>query len=199
MLVIRGARSEIAKAFTAIVRDAWPRESIVNALRDAPIPIHGDRYLFCNGLLHPKRFVEQTPLERAESWSANFASIARDCQILIQQNENARICVIGTESVFHPCFDDGYAGAKAALHRFVEHTRLLSPRQQLVGVSPTIIEDSAMTRARTDQENVRRRAAEHPKGRWLTAAEVARTAYFLLYVDAGYTTGTMVRMHGGQP
>ena len=31
----------------------------------------------------------------------------------------------------------------------------------------------------------------------LTAMEVAKMVYFLLYVDRGYTTGTIVRMHGG--
>jgi NAD(P)-dependent dehydrogenase (short-subunit alcohol dehydrogenase family) len=53
-----------------------------------------------------------------------------------------------------------------------------------------------MTLDRKDVENLERRREGHPKKRFLTAAEVAKLIHFLLYIDEGYTTGTVIRMNG---
>jgi hypothetical protein len=54
-----------------------------------------------------------------------------------------------------------------------------------------------MTLRRDDTENLERRREEHPKKRFLTSLEVAKMVHHLLYVDEGYTTGTVIRMNGG--
>ena len=55
-----------------------------------------------------------------------------------------------------------------------------------------------MTLRRTDRDRLERRAAKHPKRRFLDAADVARLVHFLLYVDRGYVSGCVIRMHGGE-
>ncbi len=54
-----------------------------------------------------------------------------------------------------------------------------------------------MSTRRKDVDNLERRRTEHPKERFVSSAEVAAMVHHVLYVDAGYTTGTVIRMHGG--
>ena len=74
---------------------------------------------------------------------------------------------------------------------------LFGPQQQLVAVAPSIIEDSGMTKVRTDHENLAARCQANPKGRFLKAIEVARLVRFLLYDDKGYINNTVIEMNGG--
>ena len=104
--------------------------------------------------------------------------------------------MIGSESGFAWGFDGAYAGAKAALHCYVEN-KPLRPKQQLVCIAPGIIEDAGMTERRMDKENLEKRRKDHPKHRFLTSDEVAKLAHFLLYVDQGYISNVVIRMNGG--
>lgn len=155
-----------------------------------------DRFFLCAGLLRPKTLTGQTAAEVDETLFVNLIRPMRICDGILQRNPNARIVVMGSQSGITWSYDGAYAAAKAALHRYVE-TKKLGPHQQLVCVAPSIIEDTAMTRARTDVENLKKRMDSHPKRRFLKAIEVARMVHFLLYVDQGYTTGTVIRMDGG--
>lgn len=195
MIVITGWHSEIATAFRAMLP---AREAPVWGMATKPgFPLDADRYLFCQGLLRPKRLEDQTPDERDESWEVNFASIARVCDGIIEGNHRARICVIGSESGYRDSFDGTYACAKARLHRYVEAKALRYPGQQLVALSPSIVGDAGMTTRRKDTDNLNRRLAAHPKGRFLRAREVAAMAHLLLYGEGmDYVTGTVIRMHG---
>ena len=194
MIVVRGSGSAIAEELFQILPAG---ESITAVPRGAPIPLDGDRYLFCAGVLHGAKLVDASPSQLLESFEVNFASVARDCDRIIAENGGARICVIGSESGISGSYDDAYAGAKAALHRYVETKRLRTGAQQLVCIAPTIIGNAGMTIRRNDQADLERRAGEHPKGRWVAAIEVARLVHFLLYVDEGYLSGIVIRMHGG--
>jgi NAD(P)-dependent dehydrogenase (short-subunit alcohol dehydrogenase family) len=193
MLAIRGFSSSMAQAFLDFVP---PWETVVPVERGAG-NCTASRHLFCQGLLVPKPLGMQTKDDITESFEANCASTVRQCNIILATNPKARICVIGSESGFQWSFDDVYAASKAALHRYVETKRLRSGDQQLVCVAPSIIEDSNMTSHRADTDNLERRRVEHPKGRFLRMSEVCRMIHFLLYVDEGYTTNTVIRMNGG--
>lgn len=192
MIVITGWRSRVAVEFLALLpsEETATRGDCVND----KLPV-ADRYLFCQGVLRPKQFHEQSAEEIEESYVVNYRSIRNACDEILVSNPAARVCVIGSESGYRGSYDGTYAAAKADLHRYVE-TRELGPGQQLVAVSPWIIGDAGMTKVRKDGANLERRREEHPKGRFLTAAEVALMAFHLLYVDRGYTTGTVIRMHG---
>lgn len=196
MIIITGWRSQIAVEFRALL----PKEELPvwGVADDVPFPLTAERYLFCQGLLRPKPADEQTDDEIREGLRVNYGSIARACNRILSANDRARICIIGSESGYRGSFDGVYAAAKKAMHSFIEKTQCRTEFQQIVGISPGIVENGGMTLRRTDTENLDQRRAGHPKRRFLTAREVAVMAHFLLYGETDYVSGTIVRMHGGQ-
>jgi NAD(P)-dependent dehydrogenase (short-subunit alcohol dehydrogenase family) len=192
MIAIRGAGSKIACELLPLISDA------VEAIpRDRDMPVSADRHLFCAGLLRAKSPDQMTRAEIEESYAVNLWRVTDDCERIFSANERARVCVIGSESAYRGSYDGVYADAKRVLHRYVEQKRL-RPGQQLVCISPTVIEDAGQCVRRLDQWRVDERRAAHPKGRLLKAAEVARLVHFLLYQDAGFITGVVIRMNGGE-
>lgn len=193
-IVITGWRSAIAEEFRRLLRS---NEVTIHGKPLEPnFPLDAERYLFCQGLLRPKSFEEQTENEIREGIEVNYGSIVRLCDLIIARNDFARICVIGSESGYRGSYDENYASSKALLHTYVESKRLRTPDQQLVAISPAIIGDCRMTVERKDVENLERRRREHPKKRFLEAREVAEMAKILLYHQP-YISGAVVRMHGG--
>lgn len=192
MLAVTGLGSRIVEELKPLLPEG---EEVVRIADDGPAPIC-ERYFLCAGVLRPKKLKDQTSKEIGESLHVNLFRPIELCEQILEANERARICVMGSESGFAWSFDGTYAAAKAALHRYIE-TRKLGPYQQLVGIAPSIIEDTRMTEARTDLENLERRKQSHPKKRFLTAVEVARLAHFVLYIDQGYLSGHVIRLNGG--
>lgn len=204
-VVVAGWNSAIAKAFVQMVSDAGMMD-IRRQPRDAET-MHApwtwgtaNRYLICTGVMLGRSAAEHSSLSEVETWRANYGLQVQWIRSAIEADDSARVCVIGSESAYRSCYDPHYAGAKAALHRFVETTRLRTDKQQLVAISPSIVEGTGMHARRHDfgTPELAKREEEHPKGRFITPAEVAALAYFLLFEDWGYISGTVVRMHGGQ-
>jgi NAD(P)-dependent dehydrogenase (short-subunit alcohol dehydrogenase family) len=193
MIAIRGWSSSLAQAFLAYLPDWEEARPVERGGCDTAAA----RHLFAQGLIFPQPLSRLSSAQRHESFEANFSMTVRQCDHIIATNDKARICVVGSESAYKGSFDQAYMGAKAGVHRYVETKKLRTPYQQLVCVSPTIIENSRMTMNRTDLKSLAKRAAEHPKGRFLQMSEVCSMIHFLLYVDEGYTSGTIIRMHGG--
>jgi len=193
VIYVRGAQSAIAQELDAMCH-------VVPVERGEQMPISGERYLFCAGLIRQKRVEDQTAAEIYETLRVNAISVIVECSRLLAVNPRARICVIGSESAFKGSFDGAYASAKAALHRYVETKRLPFPDQQLVCVAPTCIVNTGMNRQRNADgvKALEARRLEHPKQRWLQPIEVARMVHYLLCVDQGYTTNTVIRMNGGE-
>ncbi len=194
MIAIAGAGSEIAKALLTLIP---PEETVLDGKADE-LPGVADRYLFCAGYLAGKKIGHASELELAETWDVNFYQPVKAIDRILAINRHARIAVVGSESAYTGSFDMAYAGAKAALHTYVETKRLPHADQQLFAVAPTIIGDAGMTTRRSDLAAVARRAELHPKGRWLSSLEVARLIHFGLYVDAGYLSGIVIRLNGGE-
>lgn len=161
------------------------------------VPLNAERYLFCAGVLRPRKIADQADSEISQTVMVNCTSVIQACDRIIEANDAARICVVGSESGYSWSFDGAYAASKAAVHQYVETKRLRIAGQQLVCVAPGIIEDCGMTLRRDDHRQLQQRGMIHPKGRFLQAAEVARLIKFLLYDDDGYLSGTVIRMHGG--
>lgn len=193
MIAIRGFSSRLAQHMLGFLP---PWELAIPVERGA-CNTTAERHLFCQGVMTPEPIGRQSRAEIADSFEANFSMVARQCDLILATNDHARICVIGSESGYSWSFDGAYAAAKAAVHRYVETKRLRTPEQQLVCVAPGIIGDTGMTLRRQDKDNLARREAAHPKRRFLTCSEVCRMIEFLLYTDDGYTTGTVIRIHGG--
>lgn len=190
MLAVTGYRSRLIEELKPLL----PKGEEVVRIHGTP-PLC-ERYVLAAGVLRPKRLRDQTSEQMSESLEVNLVRPMELCEEVLERNDTARIVVMGSESGFAWSYDDVYAAGKAALHRYVE-AKKLKPNQQLVCIAPSIIEDTTMTESRTDVENLARRRETHPKRRFLKAAEVARLIHYLLYVDEGYLTGTVIRMNGG--
>jgi NAD(P)-dependent dehydrogenase (short-subunit alcohol dehydrogenase family) len=195
MLALTGVRSRIA---TELVLLLPPLEPFRACERAAELPLDADRYLFAQGYLAGKSDEEITPAERRRTYEANFEEVRDAAEAILQANERARICVIGSESAFFGSFDGTYARSKAMLHSWVQGRRLKSPEQQLVCVSLGIVGDAGMTTRRTDKARLDARQARHPKRRFVSSAEAARLIRFVLYEDRGYLSGVVIRMNGGE-
>ena len=189
---ITGWRSKIAEEFRLILAPD------IQVCKETPcshdIDLTHSRYLFCQGLLRPKRMQDQTEAERTEGFEVNLDSIVRACDEVLAANENARICIIGSESAYKGSYDDVYAVSKMLIHSYVERKPLKSG-QQIVAISPGIIEDAGMTLRRTDKDRLDMRRNSHPMGRFLKSREVAELAHHLLFHQP-YIRNTVIRMHG---
>jgi len=207
MIVITGWHSQIAVEFREYRKRNFPgmaeQDRCVHGKPCEPdFPLQATppgaplRYLFCQGLLRPKRMQDQTEAERIEGFEVNLDSIVRACDAVLAANPIARICIIGSESAYKGSFDDVYAICKMLIHSYVERKKL-APGQQIVAISPSIIEDGGMTLRRKDQDTLDFRRKMHPMGRFLQAREVAELAHHLLFRQP-YIRNTVIRMNGGQ-
>jgi NAD(P)-dependent dehydrogenase (short-subunit alcohol dehydrogenase family) len=195
VLAIAGYGSKIVKELLPLLPvEECPRRVQLIAAEDRWK--EADRVLFCSGLLRARKVLTQTQGEIAESFLVNCGLVMRHCDRMLAIKPRVRICVVGSESAYLGSHDGVYAAAKAGLHAYVERVKI-KPQQQIVCVSPGIIEDAGMTVRREDRVNLARRRDMHPKRRFLRAIEVARMIHFLLYVDEGYTSGVVIRMNGG--
>ncbi len=190
-LGLTGASSTIAKAFTALT----PYEATVAVRDPRELPVSCDDYLLCAGMLCGKPIGEMAAHDISETIRVNFSNVAAFCDELFEQNDTARVCVIGSASGINGSYDMAYAGAKAALHLYVETKRLRTAQQHLVCVAPAIIEDSGMTQRRTDLQPTLERGAKRRLGRWLHAEEIARIANFALNEPA--LCNTVINAQGG--
>jgi NAD(P)-dependent dehydrogenase (short-subunit alcohol dehydrogenase family) len=192
MLAVTGYNSRIVQELLPLL----PEGEEVIRIDEHVASETADRFVLCAGLLYPKTLEEQSNTEIHDILRVNLIDPMQICDLVLQANSKARICIVGSESGFTWSHNGAYAAAKAAIHRYVE-TKKLGSDQQLVCVAPSIIGDCSMTTSRADTENLERRRQEHPKQRFLRAAEVARLVHYCLYVDEGYLSGTVIRLNGG--
>lgn len=194
---VAGATSTIAKAFCSMLPEGvMPWCDRLAEFDDVSLGTI-DRFLICTGYLAGKTLRELEPEEAQLTWLKNFVQPARFCDRLFALNPKARVCLIGSESGFAGSYDMAYAGAKAALHLYVQTKRLEHPGQQLVAIAPTVIWDTHMTQRRDDLAAVGRRFGATRHGRCLTAPEVAQQAYQALFAATPYLSNTIIRMGAG--
>ncbi len=207
-LAVTGGRTSIVQGLLALV----PEEDVVTIGRQdddtirldlaaefdaTAVPVDVERYVLASGLLFPKTLAEQDFEETARSLAVNLTSVVRIVEHLLTNNPRARIAIVSSESS-RGSYDTTYFLAKVALDAYVEGRRLRAPGQQLVAVSPTIIMDSGMTQRRHDLDSVAERARRTPKGRLLRSDEVSRLLHYVLYVDEGTLTNTVIHLNCGE-
>lgn len=191
MLGITGCSSKIAQAFLGLERNGLNFKSA----RLEHLPLDCDEYLICSGVLHGLSITAIEDAAIDETFRVNYTDVARFCDALFGVNPFARVCIIGSESGVNGSYDMAYAGAKAALHLYVESKRLRTKQQHLVCVSPTIIEDAGMTTRRRDKADVAVRGKNRRLERWVESEEVARVARFAL--NEPTLSNTIIHMTGG--
>lgn len=191
MLGIAGYSSNIAQAFLGLEPTGFQFKSA----RLEYLALDCDEYLICSGVLHGIAITGMGEAAVDETFRVNFTEVVQFCDSLFDENDKARVCVIGSESGVNGSYDMAYAGAKAALHLYVETKRLRTKHQHLVCVSPALIENAGMTTRRNDLEDVVARGEKRRMQRWLKAEEVARVAHFALKEPA--LSNTIIHMTGG--
>lgn len=146
MFAVTGKRSTTIQALEALTGEESER---IDANRGGLIIPAAPRYVLAAGVLYSKRIPEQTAEEIETAWRVNFVDVVRIVDAVFAKQWDARICVVSSASARAGSFDEGYAGAKAAVELFVKTRRLIGT-QQLVAVAPPIIADSGMTERRKD-------------------------------------------------
>lgn len=195
---ITGFRSSIAQNFIELTDNTGVMvyQQSVEYHRDADaLPLNLDRYLLCAGVLHGKTMTDMTEQQMWESMRVNYLETVSLCDSIFDANVNARVCIIGSMSGFNGSFDMAYAGAKAAMHMYVETKKLEYAGQHLVAVSPTIIADSGMTKRRNDYYETMLKGSKRRLKRWLDTREVAEACMFALNNQA--VCNTVIKLTGG--
>jgi short-subunit dehydrogenase len=206
---IFGASSEISKSLRrslsslgASVRE-FSREDIdfMNIDLDfliSKVNLDGDYYVFANGLLYSKRINEQSTSEILNSLSVNLISIVRLSDYILDNNPQAKIIILGSESGKKGSYDTTYFLAKAALKKYVEERHLSFKQQQIIMISPSVIEDAGMTLRRSDKVNLEQNKIRHPKGRFLQSKEVADFINHIIVSKCDYISNCEIEMNGGK-
>jgi NAD(P)-dependent dehydrogenase (short-subunit alcohol dehydrogenase family) len=193
-IVITGSNSEIAKRFVNL--SPYKTEFVFVNSSDIFDHWDADKYFFCQGFLAGQNAADITSEEYDKTWNSNLFTIVEACDKIIDTNERARICIISSESAYRGSYDTTYAKSKKAINTYIEDKKLKFPAQQLVGIAPSIIEDTRMTWNRKDTENINNKRNSHPMKRFCYSLEVAELAFTLLY-EQPYINRTVIRMHGG--
>lgn len=156
MLAVTGYRTTIIQELAKLL----PDEEIVRLDLDLSDPAcafyrlpTAPRYVLAAGILHGRPINELLASDIIECLSVNLINVIRLCEMILEEQADARICIIGSESARRGSFDRLYAASKAGVHAYVQQ-RTTKPMQQLVCLSPPIISDSGMTRRRKDYPQV---------------------------------------------
>lgn len=148
MIGVTGFRTTIVSELQKL----RPNDMIVRVEDDDSIPLQS-HYVFAAGTIRPANILEQTHKEIAESFLVNAVTTVRLCEKILRNNPEARICIIGSLSGIHGCYDTTYALCKAAVHQYVKW-RKVGPEQLLVCIAPPIIADAGMTTRRSDYPEI---------------------------------------------
>jgi len=154
--------------------------------------------LYSWGVLHPERLLDQDQSQIWSSFYFNFILPARLLETLNTSGVQFKYIYISSESAAKGSYDGTYAMSKAAMERFIREIRINNEDSSCVGIAPSMIGDCGMTLRRTDQENVSRAAASHPKKRLLSANEVADIVVWLINGGSDYITNTIIAVNGGK-
>lgn len=167
MICVTGRGTTIIQELAKITKDEIVRIDADWKWEDARfvLPESANQFVLAAGHLVGKPVSEQSLLDLGQTWAINCANVMRVCERALERPD-ARVVVIGSESAILGSYDMAYAAAKAGVHAYCQ-TRKLGPDQSLTVISPPIISDSGMTRARPDFPDVL------TKRRTITAREVA--------------------------
>ena len=162
------------------------------------IPIDSSCYVINVGILNSLNIIDYSEEKAWESINVNCIGVIRLCEHILRNNSAARIIIIGSESGKKGSFDTLYFIAKAALNAYVKERYLNCPEQQLLIISPSTIDDGAMTRARKDQKRLEEYRLNHPKKRFLKMKELSELVSSILEMESSYLTNTEIEFNGGK-
>ncbi|MDD1827103.1 SDR family oxidoreductase [Photobacterium sp. ZSDE20] len=155
-------------------------------------------FVFNIGVLYPKRILEQNHDEIIHSLKLNLLYIVKCCEFIIENNDMAKIIIVGSESGKKGSYDTSYFLSKAALRAYVREKKLAHKEQQILLISPSVIEDAGMTLRRKDVSNLESNKLSHPKQRLLKSKEVASIISMIIQDKMDYISNTEIEVNGGK-
>lgn len=155
-------------------------------------------YIFNAGSLSSTPFLNRDAADINQALNINLVSIVFLIEFILQNNPNARIIVIGSESGKKGSFDKVYHLSKAALSAYCRERYLHFPNQQLLVISPSTIGDAGMTISRTDLARLEAYERAHPKKRFLKMSELALFIFDIFNNPSTYLTNTDIHLDGGK-
>lgn len=177
MIAVTGYRTTIVRELANLVAPVEVQRIDADLARlDARfvMPPRATRFVLAAGLLYAKPLRLQSVEEVVASLAVNMVNVVRLCETILDTVEDARVCVIASESAFSGSFDHTYAMGKAGVVTYVG-ARRVKRSQLLVAIAPPIIADSGMTERRHDYPEVLARR------RHVFARDVAANVYRHLY------------------
>jgi len=192
ILGISGETSVIAQKYVEMFAE---KSDVIYRRNPRDLPIGCDDYLICSGLLYGEKLSELRQEQIDEVNRVNYSDIATACDIILDNNPRARVCIVGSISGEQGSYDMAYAGAKAAMHLYVKTKRLSHPYQNLVCIAPWFVQDAKMTTRRPDFGQLLERGKKRRVGRWALSREVARIAHFA--INERLLCNTVIEAKGG--
>lgn len=156
----------------------------------------GGRYVINIAKLNPTSMSEYSKKGATESLYINCIALIRIAEEILNTYEDSEIVIIGSESGQKGSYDMCYFLGKSAIESYVRERRV-GPKQRLIAIAPSTIEDSNMTKARTDQDRLNQYRIEHPRGRFLSMKELAHTIE-QVFESTIYLTNQTIQLNGGK-
>ena len=150
------------------------------------------------GILFPKKISEQTLEEINCSLNVNLITVVKLCEVILNNNQNAKVFIVGSESGLKGSYDTTYFLCKAALRAYVRERKMSSQDQSLLLFSPSTISDAGMTLRRTDFEVLDNYRTRHPKRRLATCDEVSDIMISFMSETFSYVSNTEIEINGGK-
>lgn len=162
------------------------------------VPTDCDFYIISLGYLIPRRILQQNKHELYSSVNINMLAPVLVSEWLLENNQFARIVIIGSESGSKGSFDTTYFICKAAVQAYVRERRISRPGQSINMVSPSTIIDTKMTQRRSDLADLEKQLVKLPKKRAAKCKEVANVIRFLYDGGDSYISNQNICVNGGK-
>ena len=157
-----------------------------------------NKIFFFHSIIGTKRIDFDNVDKINESISVNLSSQILISEYCLQNNKNAKIFFVGSESGIKGSYDIVYGLMKSAIHKYVEERKLLYPKQKIFCIAPSTVIDSKFTKLRKDQKNVFKSINNNPKKRGLFSKEISKLLYDLSFNNTKYLSNTVIHVNGGK-
>ena len=207
-ILITGGSSKIATSLKKLIpkkynifspsKNDWDFSDHTFSKKQSNLVKKCNKIFIFHSVLSNKKHLLKSHEEIVSQLNINLLSIINICEISLNNNPNAQIFILGSESAIKGSFDIIYALTKSSIHKYVEERKILKKNQQIVCIAPSTIIDSKMTLKRKDKKNIQKSIKKNPKKRGLNSSEISKLIYDLSFNNTKYLSNTVINVNGGK-
>ena len=207
-ILVTGGSSKIGKEFIKLLpknivinnpkRSEWDLSKNKFNKKQLNLIKKSDKIVILHSKLSSKSHLKKSLKDITNQICINLTSIIRICEIALNNNPQARIIILGSESGLKGSYDIIYALTKSSIHKYVEERKIKYKDQQLLCLAPSTISDGKMTLKRKDKKNVKKSININPKKRGINSKEISIFIYKLLFEITDYVSNTTIHINGGK-